>query len=83
MPVRRHALHERPGSVELLTAWVAVPDLGLHAYPQRYEHLRADARGAVVRFASLGIDDGFVADLELDRDGLVVCYPQLARRVGS
>jgi hypothetical protein len=37
----------------------------------------------VVRFASLGIDEGFVADLELDRDGLVVSYPQLARRVGS
>jgi hypothetical protein len=82
MPLRRHALHNRPGSLELLAAWVSVPDLGVVAYPQRYEHLRMDADGAVVRFTSLGIHEGFTSELQLDRDGLVLVYPELARRVG-
>lgn len=78
MPVRRHALHERPGALDFLMAWVSVPDLGLHASPQRYEHLRRDGDGAVVRFSN---PSGFTSDLVLDGDGLVVVYPQLARRV--
>lgn len=81
MPVRRHALHEREGALDFLMAWVSVPDLGLHAYRQRYEHLRRNDAGAVVRFIDLGLDRGFVADLELDADGLVLFYPELARRV--
>jgi hypothetical protein len=82
MPIRRHSLHTRPGSADLLMAWVSVPDLGVFAYPQRYEHISVATMGAVVRFTSLGIHDGFASDLELDRDGLVLVYPQLARRVG-
>jgi hypothetical protein len=81
LPIRRHSLHERPETHEYLMAWVSVPDLGLHAYGQRYEHVRADADGTVVRFADLGLSPGFVAELELDRDGLVLVYPDLARRV--
>lgn len=82
MPIRRHALHTRPGSVDLLVAWVSVPDLGVVAYPQRYEQIRADAVGAVVRFTSRGVHEGFTSELELDRDGFVLVYPHLARRVG-
>jgi hypothetical protein len=82
MPIRRHTLHERPGSIDLVVAWVSVPDLGVVGYPQRYEHVRADTTGAVVRFTSLGIHEGFTSELELDRDGLVLIYPGLARRVG-
>jgi hypothetical protein len=37
----------------------------------------------VVRFASLGDHAGFVSDIEVDGDGLVVVYPALARRVGA
>jgi uncharacterized protein len=81
MPIRRHSLDARPGSADLLMAWVSVPDLGVVAYPQRYEHIGVGQMGAVVRFTSLGIHDGFTSDLELDRDGLVLVYPQLARRV--
>ena len=75
MPVRRHALHERPGTHDFVMAWVSLPDLGLHAAPQRYEHVRP----GVVRFRAL--DSDFTADLEVDSDGLVVRYPGLAERV--
>lgn len=73
MPIRRHALHERPGSVDLATAWVSLPDLAVTRSEQRYEHVRP----GVVRFRS----DDFTADLELDADGLVLDYPRLARRL--
>ena len=75
MPVRRHRLHEEPGAVDFDVAWVSLPDLNVHRSQQRYEHLEA----GLVRFSS----DGFVADLELDADGLVVTYPGLARRVSG
>ena len=77
MPVRRHALHESPGSCDFAMAWVSVPDLAVHCSPQRYEHLRP----TLVRFSSL--DGDFTADLELDADGLVVRYPRLAERVAG
>jgi hypothetical protein len=81
MPVRRHGLHGDAGSRDFLMAWVSVPDLALFASRQRYEHVRGDADGAVVRYVDLGAHEGFTAELELDRDGLVVNYPGLARRV--
>jgi hypothetical protein len=81
LPVRRHALHERPGRADFLMAWVSVPDLGLHASRQRYEHLRRDGDEAIVRFSDLGLHHGFTSDLVVDSDGLVLVYPQLARRV--
>jgi uncharacterized protein len=82
MPIRRHGLHQRPGRIDLLVAWVSVPDLGVHPSRQRYEHVRAGGAGAVVRYVDLGTHQGFVAELELDAEGLVVVYPGLARRVG-
>jgi hypothetical protein len=77
MPVRRHELHERSGAAEIVAAWVAVPDLSVHASRQRYDHVRP----GVVRFTDLGLHEGFTADLEVDADGLVVLYPDLARAV--
>jgi hypothetical protein len=77
MPIRRHALHERGGSRDFLMAWVSVPDLQVHASPQRYEHVRP----GVVRYVAL--DGDFTAELELDEDGLVVRYPRLAERVSA
>ena len=60
-----------------MMAWVSVPALAVLRSEQRYEPI--DAR--TVRF--VGLDSGFTADLELDADGLVVRYPQLAERVPS
>ena len=54
-----------------------MPDLSLHASRQRYEHVRP----GVVRFTDLGLHEGFTAELELDADGLVLLYPELARRL--
>jgi hypothetical protein len=83
MPVRRHSLHKQPGKLDFLMAWVSVPDLVLHRYPQRYEHVRADRHGSIVRFVDRGHSPGFVSELELDGDGLILVYPHLARRIGS
>ena len=77
MPIRRHELHENQGSCDFLMAWVSVPDLEVHASPQRYVRVR----DRVVRFVAL--DGDFRADLELDEDGLIVRYPRLAERVSS
>jgi hypothetical protein len=84
MPVHRHRLDREPGAVDFLMAWVSVPDLGVHASHQRYEHLGIAADGAIVRYASLHDGTvGFTSDLEFGSDGLVRVYPQLARRVDA
>jgi hypothetical protein len=62
-------------------AWVSVPDLEVFASAQHYEHVRTDASTAVVRFVDRGRFAGFTAELELDPDGLVLVYPELAQRV--
>jgi hypothetical protein len=82
MPVLRHGLHRQPGRVDLVMVWISVPDLGVHAFHQRYENLGGERGGAIVRYAS--VEEGretFTADLELDHDGLVRHYPGLARRI--
>jgi uncharacterized protein len=81
MPVRRHSLHERELALDFLMAWVSVPELGLHASPQRYEHVRREDQGSVVRFVSL--DGDFRSELRYDEEGVVVEYPQLARRIAA
>ena len=40
MPVLRHRLLEGGGPVDLVMAWVSVPDLSVHASRQRYTFLR-------------------------------------------
>jgi hypothetical protein len=78
MPILRHRLNESPGAEEFTMAWVAVPELTVVAERQRYTHLRP----GLVRFESLdGQFAGFTVDLELDDDGLIVRYPELAERV--
>lgn len=83
MPIRRHRLNEQPGSAEFVMAWVTVPELTVRASRQRYEHVRVDDDGSVVRFIDLGLFAGFTADLELGPDGLIRVYPGLARRVNA
>jgi len=80
MPALRHRLLEEDGSVDLLLAWVSVPDLGVHASRQRYTALRDRPGGRLIRFESL--DSGFTAELAFDADGLVVDYPGIGRQLG-
>jgi hypothetical protein len=81
MPIRRHGLHAHAGEADFVMAWVSVPDLEVFASAQRYEHVRTDDAAAVVRFVDRGRFAGFTAELELDTDGLVLAYPDLARRI--
>ena len=76
MPILRHGLHEQPGAADFKMAWVDVPSLTVTESAQRYEHVAP----GVVRFVDLGTHEGFTADLDLDGDGLVVRYPELAER---
>jgi uncharacterized protein len=83
MPVLRHDLvasARRGGShpVELVMAWVAVPDLTVAVSPQRYTPIAPAPDGG----ASIGFASGdFEATIEFDRDGLVRDYPGLASRL--
>jgi hypothetical protein len=65
--------------MDFLMAWVSVPDLGLHPSRQRYEHVGRRGDRFVVRY--VGEHRSFVRELELDEDGFVVLYPELARRL--
>ncbi|WP_026910128.1 putative glycolipid-binding domain-containing protein [Patulibacter minatonensis] len=80
MPVCRHALHLHEGEHDMLMAWVDVPSLAVTASAQRYTHLGRGEEGSTVRYTG---EDGFVADLALDPDGLVRTYPGLAARVAG
>jgi hypothetical protein len=81
MPVLRHAIVRGGGSVDLVMAWVSVPDLGVHRSPQRYSFVRViDDERSVVRFESIGAD-GFVADITYDAAGFVLDYPGIGKRI--
>jgi len=80
-PVLRHGLLRGAGSVDLVMAWVSVPDLAVHRSPQRYSFVRTiNDEGSVVRFESLA-EDGFKADITYDADGFVLDYPGIAKRI--
>lgn len=77
MPVVRNRLHARVGAVDLVAAWVSIPDLTVRVSAQRYTHLARATGGAVVKFES----GSFAADLEFDAAGFVKDYTGLGRRV--
>ncbi|WP_069387302.1 putative glycolipid-binding domain-containing protein [Cellulosimicrobium cellulans] len=85
MPIRRLRLlgDDAPaGETSLVMAWVDVPSLRVLRSEQVYAArslLDRDAGRAVVTYTSATRD--FTADLTVDADGIVVDYPQLARRV--
>ena len=78
MPVLRERLLD-PGAEprDFVMAWVAVPELTVHRSEQRYEPIDEQC----VRY--VGRHRSFEGVLELDDDGLVVHYPELAERVSS
>jgi hypothetical protein len=83
MPVLRHDLigaAQRGESrvVDLVMAWVAVPELTVHPSPQRYVALGPAAdSGARIGFES----EDFATTIEFDRDAVVRDYPDLATRL--
>ena len=69
----RDGLHRGGPARGYSMCWVDVPSLEVSTSEQRYEPLRP----GVVRFRTCD----FTADIELDEDGFVVRYPELAVRV--
>ena len=80
MPVLRHGLLSGGGPVDLVMAWVSVPDLSVHVSPQRYTFIRREGDRSLVLYESGSRD--FVAELVFDSDGFVIAYPGIGHRVG-
>jgi len=69
-----------PGeSADVCVAYFDGNELQPWPEPQRYTCLERNAQGGLYRFQSL--DGGFIANLPVDADGLVVDYPGLFKRV--
>jgi uncharacterized protein len=79
MPVLRHGLLAGGGPIDLVMAWVAVPELAVSASPQRYTFARRVRDWSLVRFESL--DSDFQAEIAFDEHGVVLDYPGIARVV--
>jgi len=78
MPALRHGLLEAPGDVTFLMAFIEVPRLRVVPSEQRYTQVRpGQPDGAVITYRS----GAFRSDLVFDRDGFVLDYPQLGRRL--
>jgi hypothetical protein len=74
LPIRRLGL--RPGrSVDIKVVYVRVPEMSVTVDLQRYTCLDEGKR---YRYESLDTD--FMREIEVDRHGLVVTYPDLFRR---
>lgn len=76
MPIRRLGLLEaHVASTPLIMAWVAMPSLQVIASDQYYGSI--DRRTVHYASGTRGVD----VELQVDEDGVVVVYPDLARRV--
>jgi len=74
LPIGRLRLD--PGeSADIAVAYIAVPELALAPAPQRYTRLGPD------RYRYEALDTGFMADIAIDADGLVLDYPGIFQRV--
>ncbi|QIZ99135.1 putative glycolipid-binding domain-containing protein [Leifsonia sp. PS1209] len=82
MPILRlGANRHEVAETRFVMAWVALPSLAVSRSEQLYSATPYDeeAGHAVVRYSSESRD--FTADLTVDPDGIVIDYPQLARRI--
>jgi hypothetical protein len=78
LPIRRLSLN--PGqSVDIVVAYIAVPELEVRPVPQRYTCLESSAAGGLYRYESL--TSGFTRDLRVDAQGLVIDYPGIWKRI--
>ncbi len=78
LPIRRLKL--KPGEAQVIdVAYIRVPELMVEAVQQRYTLLEQRADGALYRYE--GLDTGYQTELEVDKAGFVLDYPDLFRRV--
>ncbi len=79
LPLRR--LELVPGqSAELQVVYISVPDLTVRPFRQRYTCLEKSATSGIYRYESL--ESGFMRDLSVDQNGLVIEYPGIWQRSG-
>jgi hypothetical protein len=78
LPIRRLELQPEE-SAEILVVYISLPDLQFQAALQRYTCLENRPNGSLYRYESL--DSGYTNEIEVDRDGIVIDYPDLFRRV--
>jgi hypothetical protein len=79
LPIRRLADAAVGQPIRITAGWVHLPTLTIHAAPQEYTLLEHLETGARWRFRAL--DSDFTAELQVDAQGLVRDYPQIARRL--
>ncbi|MGH7365546.1 MAG: putative glycolipid-binding domain-containing protein [Candidatus Rokuibacteriota bacterium] len=79
LPMRRLADAAVGRPVALDVAWIVLPELTVQSARQEYTLLERGTAGARWRFR--GLDSDFVAELDVDDNGLVLDYPEIARRV--
>ena len=78
LPIRRQAFS--PGqSIELLMAYITIPEMDIGPNRQRYTCLEKSENGGLYRYE--GLSSGFTREIRVDADGLVIDYPDLFTRV--
>lgn len=75
LPIRRLNLKEKNQTEEILVVYVTVPGLKFFVDRQRYTCLIPNKR---YRFEQ--VDTQFIQDIEVDKYGLVLIYPNLFKR---
>jgi hypothetical protein len=78
LPIRRLGLAVGASS-ELTVTYIKVPEMQIRPERQRYTCLDTNPEGGLYRYE--GLSTGFMAELRVDRDGLVIDYPGLFRRI--
>lgn len=74
LPIRRLSLAVG-ATADIMVVYLKLPDLEICADPQRYTRLTFD------RYKFESVDTDFVAEIEVDQDGLVTNYPGLFLRI--
>jgi hypothetical protein len=78
LPIRRLSLNPSQ-SVDIVVAYITVPELEVRPAQQRYTCLESSAEGGLYRYESL--TSGFTRDLRVDPQGLVIDYPGIWKRI--
>lgn len=77
LPIRRLGLHRKAGEHELPVLYVSMPDLAVRLVHQTYRTVSISDQGAVINYTV----PEFSTDLTVDREGMVIDYPGIAKRV--
>lgn len=77
LPIRRLGLHRKPAEVVLPVLYVSMPELAITLVRQTYRTVEITDDGAVINYT----DANRSADIVVDKDGLPLTYPELARRL--